>query len=361
MKMRPLYDYGVSQEDALTELRALDVQPGDRLVCIASGGEIPLNLLALRDLRIVAADISPRQLFLSRLKLGACRALEPLEAAAFLGFLEAPAEKRKRLLARVVPFLAEDDRRFWSGNMSAVEAGPIRAGRFERYFDKFRFASRAVIQKGRLRGLFELQTLEERRDFFDRFLSTPLLKAIFRVAFHPLVYRKRGIPEQGLIHGGSGHAGEFFYGRFKDFCTATPPRRNYYLQISFFGRVLFPEALPEYLTEEGARRIRDRPDLISWRLASLQEVLDGSAPGTFNKFHLSNIGDWMTRRDYGDLLALICEKAAAASKAAVRSIHLDQAVPEVLRDRMTRDGRRGEALMRQDRFPFYNLVILEIR
>jgi S-adenosylmethionine-diacylglycerol 3-amino-3-carboxypropyl transferase len=358
--MKPLYDYGISQEDALTELAALDVRPGDRLLCIASGGEIPLNLLALRNARIVAVDVSPGQLFLSRLKLGACLALEPAEAAAFLGFMEAPTESRRRLFARVAPLLTEDDRRFWGGNMSAVEGGPIRAGRFEKYFEKFRFAGLAVLKKKRLRDLFEMETLEERRDFFDRFLSTPLLRVLFRVAFHPLVYRKRGIAAQGLIHGGSNRAADFFYGRFRDFCTTTPPRRNYYLQFSFFGCVLFPEALPEYLTEEGARRIRERTGQINWRLTSFEEALCAGAAGAFNKFHLSNIGDWMSRKEYAQLLALIRDRAAASSRAAVRYIHLDHGVPEGLRDRVASDERRGEELMRHDRFPFYRLVILEI-
>ena len=359
MNMKPLYNYGISQEDALTELAALDIRPGDRLLCIASGGEIPLNLLALCDSRIVAVDISPNQLFLSRLKFGACRALEPADAARFLGFMPAPAEERTRLFARVAPLLAEDDRHFWGGNMSAVEEGPIRVGRFEKYFEKFRFAGLAVLKRGRLRDLFEFETLEERRDFFDRFLSTPLLKTLFRVAFHPLVYRKRGIAAQGLIHGGSDRAADFFYGRFKDFCTATPPRRNYYLQFSFFGRVLFPEALPEYLTDEGTARIRERPDRIAWRLGSFEEVLKTSADGEFDRFHLSNIGDWMSRTEYAEVLALICDKAAAPSRAAARYIHLDHPVPEGLRCRVTRNEKRGEELMRRDRFPFYRLMIME--
>jgi S-adenosylmethionine-diacylglycerol 3-amino-3-carboxypropyl transferase len=358
--MKPLYNYGISQEDALTELAALDVRPGDRLLCVASGGEMPLNLLALRDARIVAVDVSPGQLSLSRLKLGACLALEPTDAAAFLGFTEASAERRKRFFARVTPWLTEDDRRFWGENPSAVDRGPIRAGRFERYFDRFRFAAAAVVGKGRLRGLFELEAAEDRRDFFDRFLSTPRLKALFRVAFHPLVYRNRGIAAQGLRHGGSDRAADFFYGRFKDFCTATPPRRNYYLQFSFFGRIIFPEALPEYLTEGGTRRLRERRERIEWRLASFEEAVGADVAGAYNKFHLSNIGDWMSREEYAALLALICGKAAEGSRAAVRYIHLDHALPEGLLRRVERDERRGEALMRSDRFPFYHLVILEI-
>jgi S-adenosylmethionine-diacylglycerol 3-amino-3-carboxypropyl transferase len=359
--MKPPYNYGLSQEDALTELDALDVQPDDRLLCIASGGEIPLNLLALRRIRIEAVDVSPGQLFLSRLKLGACRALEPEEAAAFLGFSEAPALNRRRLFGQVRRFLREEDKRFWTANMPSVEGGPVRAGRFERYLENFRSVGLFVLGKRKLRRLFELDTGTERQDFFDRFLGTPFLKTLFRVAFHPRVYRKRGIASQGLIHCGAGGSADFFYRRLRDFCTATPPRKNYYLQWSFFGRVLFPEALPEYLSEKGMEQIRQRPDAVSWRLASFQDVLKRCAPGTFNKFHLSNIGDWMSRQEFAGALVLMCHKAAAGSMASVRYIHLNHQVPEVLRERLVRDEKRGEELMRRDRFPFYNLAVMEMR
>ncbi len=358
--MKPLYSYGISQEDALTERAALDLRTGDRLLSIASGGEVPLNLVAMEDVRITAVDVSPSQLSLARLKQAACLALEPVEAAPFLGFMEAPAGARARLFARVSEFLGEEDRRFWGGNADAVERGAIRAGRFEMYFDKFRVAAVAVVRKKRLRELFEVGTVEERREFFDRYLGTRLLKTLFRIAFHPAVYGKRGIEAQGLLHGASDRAADFFYGRFKDFCTMTPPRANYYLQFSFFGRVLFPEALPEYLSEEGMARIRERRDHIEWRTISFEEALGAAAAGAFNKFHLSNIGDWMSRERFAEALAGVAEKAAPASRAAVRHIHLDHPVPEVLRNRVARNADRGEELMRHDRFPFYRLVILEI-
>jgi len=357
--MRPPYNYGISQEDARTEERALDLRDGDRLICIASAGEIPLNLLARRDLEIEAVDISPGQLALCRLKLAACRALEPLEAAGLLGFMDAPAAKRRLLFAKAAEFLEPGDRQFWDGNRQAIDAGPVRAARFERYLGRFSPAARAILGTKKLIGLFDRDTASDREEYFDRHLSTGALKAVFKAVFHPALYRKRGIAEEGLRHGVRGGPGDFFYSRFRDFCTANPVRENYYFQFSFFGRVLFPEALPGYLGEEGLRRIRKGHARIAWRLASFQDALAASAPGAFNKFHLSNIGDWMSRTEYAEVLALICDKAAAPSRAAARYIHLDHPVPEGLRCRVTKNEKRGEELMRRDRFPFYRLVIME--
>ena len=167
--------------------------------------------------------------------------------------------------------------------------------------------------------------------------------------------------EEGLRHGGAHDIAEFFYGRVRDFCASTPARRNPYLQFFFFGRVLFREALPEYLSEEGMRRVRESHASIAWRLESYREAVDKSPPGWFNKFHLSNIGDWMGPEEYAGLLALVCAKAAPSSRAISRYIHLDHPLPEALRERIVRRDDRGEELVRSDRFPFYNLVVMELR
>lgn len=357
--MNPLYNYGLSQEDALTEYRALDIRLGDRLIAIASAGEVPLNLVALEDVRVEAVDISRNQLALAKLKLGACRALEPAEAASFLGFSEAPEVARRRLFDRVALFLGEDELAFWRGNISAVERGAVRAGRFERYLRKFSRLARLVLGESKLRGLFERDTLVEREEYFDRFLSTALVRALFRLAFDPRLYRRRGIADEGLRHGGERDIAGFFYGRFRDFCCATPARKNYYFQFALWGRVLFPEALPEYLSPEGLARVRERHGNIAWREVSIQDALAGHPAGTFNKFHLSNIGDWMSREDYAALLTLLCDKAPAASRAVARYIHLDHPLPGTLNGRLVRDARLAGELIKADRFPFYNLVVME--
>lgn len=357
--MEPLYNYGLSQEDALTEYRALDLRPGDRVVSVASAGDVPLNLIALEDVRIEAVDIARSQLALARLKLAACLALEPSEAAAFLGFEDATISLRTRLFNRVASFLDERERRFWRGNMAAVERGAVRAGRFERYIRRFSRLARLVLGESRLRGLFEREGVAERRDHFDRRLGSGAVKALFRAAFNPRRYRKGGISDAGLTHSGQRDIAAFFYGRFRDFCTVTPPRRNYYFQFMLWGRLFYPEAWPEYLRPEGLARVRERQGSIVWREASFEQTLAGHPAGTFNKFHLSNIGDWMSREDYAALLNLLGLRAAPGSRALARYIHLDHPIPDALNGRLRRDDRLAEELIEGDRFPFYQLVVLE--
>jgi hypothetical protein len=50
-----------------------------------------------------------------------------------------------------------------------------------------------------------------------------------------------------------------------------------------------------------------------------------------------------------------------SSPEIARYIHLDHPLPEALREHIVRWDDRGEGLVRADRFPFYNLVVMELR
>lgn len=358
--MEPIYNFGISQEDALTEYKALDIKKDDRLLCIASAGEVPLNLLALEDIFIEAVDISPNQLFLSKLKLHSICALESLEAAALLGFIDTDPENRKKIFRKVLPLMEEEERRFWLQNIFAIEKGPIRVARFERFIAKLNSIGLLILGKKKLQRLFEFETIEDQQEFFDRYLSTFLLKAIFKIAFHPRIYKKRGMASHGLKHCRERNIADFFYGRFKHFCSSTIARKNYYLQYTFFNKVLFPDALPEYLSENAMARIKRNHQKVIWRLSSYTDALEQSRKGTFNKFHLSNIGDWMSREEYADLLDLIKKKAELPAKIFARYIHLNHEIPKELKNCFIINHKLGEELVRGDRYPFYSMVPIDI-
>ena len=50
-----------------------------------------------------------------------------------------------------------------------------------------------------------------------------------------------------------------------------------------------------------------------------------------------------------------------SSPEIARYIHLGHPLPEALRERIVRRDDRGEELVRADRFPFYDLVVMELR
>jgi S-adenosylmethionine:diacylglycerol 3-amino-3-carboxypropyl transferase len=175
------------------------------------------------------------------------------------------------------------------------------------------------------------------------------------MAFHPWIYKNRGIDPAGLTHSGTRNISDFFLQRFRNFCCSTMARKNYYLQYTFFNSVLFPEALPEFLQpayhESFIKNIRQ----LEYRLSSLEDILSESDPGRFNKIHLSNIGDWMVKEKMCDLFNIIRNKTFSGDRAVMRYIHLNHRIPKSIPE-LKADYCQGEILELTDRYPFYSIV-----
>src|SRR4030065_1322013 len=162
-----LYNYGISQEDVLTEYQALKLAKGDLLLCIASAGEIPLNIAALSDVKIIASDISASQIRLCRLKQTAALNFDSMTAASFLGYMSMEESKREKIFKEEMsPYLQENDREFWTENPDAVKGGAINSGRFEKYMLKVTGIGRLIVGEKNLYNLFECNYIEAQEEVF---------------------------------------------------------------------------------------------------------------------------------------------------------------------------------------------------
>jgi S-adenosylmethionine:diacylglycerol 3-amino-3-carboxypropyl transferase len=357
--MIPLYNFGLSQEDPLTEIKGLDLKNGDSLLCIAGAGEVPLNISAMKNVSIVAVDSSENQLHLSRIKQKAGIRLELLDAAGFLGYMKMPGVEREKLFNQAIaPYLFYEDLLFWRNNMDIIRHGVIHAGKFEQFINKASFPALLVIGKKNFYRLFECNSTEEQEAVFDRFFAKVLLKTIFKMAFHPGIYKNRGIDATGMQHHQQGNIGDFFFNRFRSFCTSTPARKNFLLQYIFFRQSLFAAALPEYLKMENHETFLRNQQHISFVSSTMENFLSGSLPGAFNKIQLSNIGDWMSKETMAGLFRQIQEKTLPGNRIVVRYIYFEHPVPEAL-PFLKPDHQLGEALIKADRFPFTSVVPIQ--
>lgn len=354
---KPLYNFGISQEDALTEMKALKLKEGDALLCVASGGEIPLNILAKHKIKIVSCDTSIEQIYLSKLKLASVLHLSQEEAAKLIGFLKCNATDRQELYNRIKDRLSIDEQRFWENNQIAIDRGIVNVARFEKYILKFSWVLRTLLGKRKLKKLIELQSVEEQCIYFDQKISNWWIKLIFKIAFHPKIYKNRGMDEHGLQHQKDDSIASFFYGRFRDFCTSTLVSKNYYFQYTFFNTILCKEALPEYLSAEGMKNIRNNFELLSFVHQNFTEALLAETKGTFNKFHLSNIGDWLTSEQMNEVFKGMYEMAASNSNFILRYIHRNHSVPVSVSTAFNFDSELSVELTRTDRYPFYHIQL----
>jgi S-adenosylmethionine:diacylglycerol 3-amino-3-carboxypropyl transferase len=356
LKKESPYNFGISQEDALTESKGLDLKTGDSLLCIASGGEIPLNILALYDVKIVACDTSIEQIYLSKLKLASVLHLSRDEAAKLIGLYNSSDEERLDIYKKLSEHLSDEEKTFWNKKEEAIEKGVVNVARFEKYILKFSWVLRLLLGKRKLKKLMLLETPEEQRDYFDKKISNWWIKLLFKIAFHPKIYKNRGMDEHGLQHQKDASVATFFFNRFRDFCTSTLASDNYYFQYTFFNEILNEDALPEYLSEEGIRNIRANQSNLTWIHADFTSVLRSSKQGTYNKLHLSNIGDWLSAEQMNEVFQAIHDYAADDSKMVIRYIHRNHQVPERFADAFQLNVPFGEELVQTDRYPFYHVI-----
>ena len=354
--MEFLFNYGISQEDAFTECKALSLTGGDSLLCIASAGEIPLNIAAMNNVKIVASDVSSNQIRLCRLKQIAALKTDPLSAASFIGYMSMEQGKREEIFRDVVAVsLSEEDREFWIKNIDAIKGGVINNGRFEKYMLKIAGIGCFIVGKKNLYSLFDCDSVEEQREIFDKKIHGLLVNGLFRIAFHPWIYKNRGIDPAGLTHSGARNIGEFFFMRFRNFCCNTLSRENYFLQYTFFNRILFPEALPEFLQPYYHDKLKKNESNIEYAETSIEKVLQAAEYGTFNKIHISNIGDWMSKESMSDMFRLIRDKTMPGARIVMRYIHLNHKIPGFVPE-LVADYDLGDDLALTDRYPFYSIV-----
>jgi S-adenosylmethionine-diacylglycerol 3-amino-3-carboxypropyl transferase len=355
--MAVLFDFGLSQEDPLSERRVLDLTPGDRILSVASGGEVPLTLMSLiESLQVTAVDISKAQIRLCRLKITAATQLPFPQNGQFLGFAPMVHQERLRLYDECIrPNLDEQDGGFWDMHRKEISKGIINAGRFEGYIANLRMFTHVLIGKRNLQRLTECSTMEEQKLIFSQKIATrKSLQALFKIAFHPAVYKKRGLDEQALIHADQS-TGKRFYSKFEFFCTFNPASENYFLQYFLLGGCITLNAYPEYLKPENKVRLINNLMQLELKTLSFREALLEKERGYFNKIHLSNLGDWSTPKEFSDLRHALNLKCTDGTRICSRHLQKNQ---------FTVNGAEGfyidkvESLQAEsrDRFPFYGIL-----
>ena len=145
--------YAQCWEDADVLLEGLDIQPGDRCLSIASGGDNSLAMLARDPQSVVAIDMNPTQLFCLELKVAAFRSLEHGETLELVG--SRPSSRRIDLYEKARSALGDQAARFWDFRKKEINEGIGNAGKFEGFFRIFRsFFLRLILSRRRIDQFF---------------------------------------------------------------------------------------------------------------------------------------------------------------------------------------------------------------
>jgi S-adenosylmethionine-diacylglycerol 3-amino-3-carboxypropyl transferase len=347
--------YAQCWEDADVLLDALDVQPGDVCLSIASAGENTLALLARNPGRVVAVDLSASQLACLALRVAAFRELTHAELLELVGSL--PSARRDALYRRCRPALSPEVRAFWDSRGADVAAGVGGAGKFEQYFALFRTRVLPLVQsRGRIERLLRGGTREEREEFYERHWDNWRWRLMFRAFFSRYVMGRLG-RDPGFFKYVEGSIGGRLLGRARYAVTALDPAANPYLQWILTGRHL--TALPLALRPEYFETIRANLDRLEWHCGSLEDYLQTQDQASIDRFNLSDIFEYMSPENTERVLDRVALCGRAGGRLAYWNTLVPRSRPDSLSDRLQPLPELADRLHREDKAFFYTRFVVE--
>jgi S-adenosylmethionine-diacylglycerol 3-amino-3-carboxypropyl transferase len=347
--------YAQCWEDADILVEALDVQPGDVCLSIASAGDNALALLTRDPARVICLDLSPAQLACVELRVAAYRTLEYPELLELIG--STPSQRRRELYERCRPILGDAARVFWDGQPADVAAGVGGAGKFERYFAMFRRRVMPLIHgRSRVDALLRGGTLPERHAFYERHWNTLRWRLLFRVFFSRFVMGRMGRDPSFFAYV-EGSVATRILERTRHAFTELNPADNPYLRWILTGR--HATALPMALRPEHFDTIRNNLERLEWRCQSIEEFLASRDPRSVDRFNLSDIFEYMSPENYERLLEQIAASARPGGRLAYWNMLAPRSRPESLAGRLKPLSELAARLHRQDKAFFYSRFVVE--
>jgi S-adenosylmethionine-diacylglycerol 3-amino-3-carboxypropyl transferase len=347
--------YAQVWEDADVLLAALDVQPGDTCLSIASAGDNALALLTRNPARVVALDLSPAQIACVELRAAAYRTSSHAELLELMG--SRPSTRRAALYARARPLLSHDARAFWDGRPEAVDAGIGSAGRFEHYFKVFRTRVLPLVHgRATIDALLTPRDRAARERFYEERWNTWRWRLLFRLFFSRWTMSRLGRDPQFFRFADEDLASHLL-GRTRHALTELDPAANPYVRWILTGT--HGDELPCALRPEHFETIRANIDRLEWRCESLETYLAAVPRGTFQRYNLSDLFEYVPPYHYRRLLESIVAASAPGGRLVYWNMLVPRSRPETMAHLLEPLEALGTRLHLADRTFFYRALVVE--
>ena len=332
--------YNQIWEDPVVDLQALALKPEHRLITIASGGCNVLNYLAADPAKIIAVDLNPNHIALTKLKLSALANL-PSHDDFFRLFGHANDKANRAAYDKfLVPHLDDETRRYWD---KIVPLRGPRINMFGRNLYRYGLLGRfigilhvvAKLHGKKLEPILAARTPEEQRRLFERDIA-PLFdyKSIKMLSKSPVSLYALGIPPaqyDELV--AAGDPVSVLRERVERLACDFPINENYFAWQAFSRGYDLEnrEAVPDYLRRETYDVIRTRTDKVEVHHASLTDFLKSQPPLSLHRFVLLDAQDWMNKEQITALWQQIDRTAHARDARVIfRTAGPDSPLPRKL-------------------------------
>ena len=317
-------------EDPEVDIEAMgltqDMDPGTRVIAIASGGCNALSYATAAPIRVTAIDLNPAHVALVRLKREGARRFPSWDHFhRFFG--EADARENLTDYARFLrPHLDETTRAWWDKRpfgfrrrISLFARGFYRHGLLGYFIGWAHLAAR--LYGVSFRELLTAPTLDSQRRFFDGKLAPLFEKKTIKwlTTRHSTLYGLGIPPAQYEALAGGREMRVVLRERLERLTCAFPLSENYFAWQAF-GRRYEPDgARPPYLKRENFAALQARAGNIEVLNASYTDHLREAPEASFDRYVLLDAQDWMTDAQLNDLWSEITRTARKGARVIFRT------------------------------------------
>ena len=353
-------------EDPVVDLKALNLQPTDHLITIASGGCNALSYLTVSPKKITAVDLNHAHVALGNLKIEAIKRLEYKDFYKFFG--EAKSINNPRIYHQVLsPHLDQATRNYWEGGIKGFE----RIRMFEKGFYKYGLLGNLIgvihfgakLYRVKLDEILQQTSIEAQGTWFDenvaKIFDSRLLKAIMS---SPLALYNLGIPPSqhaSLCENRPENMAQVLKERARKLATVDNINNNYFAYQAFGRRYDHTNASnkPLYLQEQYFEVIRNNIGNLSIEQNNVLDALKRMPANSVDAVVLLDAQDWMTAEEISTLWTEITRTANPAARIIFRTAGsqspIEIAIGDQLNRRWKRNHIKSDLLIHEDRSAIY--------
>jgi S-adenosylmethionine-diacylglycerol 3-amino-3-carboxypropyl transferase len=322
--------------------------------------------------KIIAIDLNPYHMYLTRLKIACAEYLPTYEMFFnFFGHAGQP-ENLNNYYTYVQAHLDETTRRFWeSDTWLRRTRGKTRIHYFTENFYRYarsgyflRFMHKlARLGQFDVKHLLEAKTIEEQERIFDEkiapFFDHWLVKKLGNTSFSVF---SLGIPPQqchAMRQDSQGKLVELYRERVKRLVCGFPIQDNYFAWQSFGLRYDYEgrQALPDYLKEENYDVVKANIHHVDTYITSLTDYLKQQPDNSLDRYVLLDSQDWMRPHIIEQLWYEILRTGRPGARIIFRTAAsispIEDALSPDLRKHFEYAGDLSKELHLQDRSAIY--------
>ena len=348
--------YAQCWEDPEMDRVAFQIKPGDNILSITSGGCNALSFLLDDPGTVTCLDLNRYQNYLLNIKINAFKALTHNEILEFFGI--SISSRRWELYQKIKPFLPDDQQVYWANKTADINQGILHSGRYEKYMHLLKRIFRILIGKNIISELFNASTVEERQELYQKkwdnfrwrifcmiFLSRTFASLFFDKAFYKYLEPSFSFRT-------------YYKSAVKRAVTELPVTKNYFLAYILLGNYS-KDNFPPYLRKENYELVRNRVDRIQMVTSGCIEYFRLLPSDTITQFNFTNIFEWMSPDEFGQLLRETIRIGKDGAILTYRNHLVTRNRPESLSLQLTPNLKLSEELHNKDLSFIYKAYVIE--